>query len=185
MSKGSPSSKVFILSGWKPSFLFERRERTFVRSDGKEMSHIQTFRSGSPLDSNLLADTGGSTATAGPISKSSPPLPVLDTFCSLKFTFHLQSRINCSQCHVILVFEWSWNPSLFIWVNQISAHFFFGNTVATPFAAQHLAPSSAFHKDFLASFCRQKLMLLINTGQPWLQNSNLRFNWWYIQRKSC
>jgi hypothetical protein len=32
----------------------EWREKTFARADGKEMSHIQTFRSGSPLDANLL-----------------------------------------------------------------------------------------------------------------------------------
>ena len=59
---------------------------------------------------------------------------------------------------------------------EIGAHFPFGNSCGNTFAAQHLAPSTAFHRDFLASFCRQKLYLLINTIQSWLQNSNLSFN---------
>jgi hypothetical protein len=35
---------------------------------------------------------------------------------------------------------------------EIGAHFPFGNSCGNTFAAQHLAPSTAFHRDFLASF---------------------------------
>jgi len=59
---------------------------------------------------------------------------------------------------------------------EIGAHFSFRNGCGNTFAAQHLAPSTAFHRDFLASFGRQKLYILINTIQSQLQNSNLSFN---------